>query len=91
MAAADKKLGAPVLVVKDMFKDYELESKEKVHALRNINLNDSSPFPSIKKGEFVMIRGLPLCFAHQNCFFKAFLSPDPARKQGQVEEAKRRC
>lgn len=53
-----KQLGEPVVIVRDLFKSYSLAGRaEKVHALRGVNLNESSGFPPIRRGEFVMIRG----------------------------------
>lgn len=47
-----------VVEVFNLSKEFELHGRtEKVRALSNVNLNDTSDYFPIKKGEFVMIRG----------------------------------
>ena len=54
----DKQLGPPVIKVSGLKKSYRLPGRQdEVTALRSININDSCEFYSIRKGEFVMIRG----------------------------------
>ena len=54
----DKQLGPPVIKVSGLKKSYRLPGRQdQVTALRSININDSCEFYSIRKGEFVMIRG----------------------------------
>jgi putative ABC transport system ATP-binding protein len=53
-----KELGEPVLSCININKIYKLSGgEEDVIALRNINLNEEDEFKSIKRGEFVIIRG----------------------------------
>lgn len=53
-----KALGQPVIVIKNLLKSFKLEGRdEEVKALKDINLHSDAPFPAIRKGEFIMIRG----------------------------------
>lgn len=53
-----KDLGEPVVIVKNLGKQYQLADREEnVIALKDINLTHNSEFYPILKGELVMIRG----------------------------------
>lgn len=56
-----KELGEPVLSIRGVSKSFPISgSDQRVFALRQINLNDdpeAGDFYSIRRGEFVMIRG----------------------------------
>eukprot|EP00744_Colponema_vietnamica_P011536 GILI01016229.1.p1 GENE.GILI01016229.1~~GILI01016229.1.p1 ORF type:complete len:360 (-),score=85.83 GILI01016229.1:93-1172(-) len=53
-----KELGEPIVVVRNISKNYSLAGREdRVAALLDINLNWDSEFYPIRRGEFVMIRG----------------------------------
>jgi ABC-type multidrug transport system fused ATPase/permease subunit len=53
-----KELGETVVDAHKIFKHYKISGREDtVKALNNIDLNDKEEFYSIKRGEFVMIRG----------------------------------
>lgn len=54
----DLSKSAPVVKITNLSKKYVLKDNEdSVIALKNINLNNSSEFYPVKKGEFVIIRG----------------------------------
>jgi putative ABC transport system ATP-binding protein len=53
-----KKMDEPVVVTNHVTKEYFLQGrKDTVKALDDIHLAEDSPFPPIRKGEFVMLRG----------------------------------
>lgn len=52
-----RELGPPVVSVVNLQKDFVLPGGEVVTALKGVNLNEEDGFPSIRQGEFVMIRG----------------------------------
>jgi len=55
---SDKQLGEPIVVIKHVVKEYSIEGrKDAVRALDDIHLADDGPFPPIRRGEFVMLRG----------------------------------
>jgi len=56
--ATPKKLGEPVVILRDLKKSFKLEGrKDTVKALRGVSLCEDSDFAPIKRGEFIMIRG----------------------------------
>lgn len=47
-----------MIVFNNLSKQYTLQGREEtIHALKSVSLNPHSEFYSVKKGEFVMIRG----------------------------------
>jgi ABC-type glutathione transport system ATPase component len=53
-----KKLGESVVNLVGISKGYTIQGRtESVQALKHIDLNDEAEFYSIKRGEFVMVRG----------------------------------
>jgi ABC-type glutathione transport system ATPase component len=53
-----KKLGESVVNLVAISKGYTIQGRtESVQALKHIDLNDEAEFYSIKRGEFVMVRG----------------------------------
>jgi len=55
---AQKQLGEPVVILRNLQKHFTLEGrKDVVKALRGVSLCDDSEFPPIRRGEFIMIRG----------------------------------
>jgi len=54
---AEKELGDPVVELFGLVKSYKLEGGEEVPALRDLSLHSTTEFPSVRRGEFVMIRG----------------------------------
>ena len=53
-----KSFGEVVVTLSKVSKEYNISGrKETVAALKDINLNESSEFPAIRRGEFVMLRG----------------------------------
>ena len=53
-----KELGESVVTLAGISKSYTIKGRtESVTALKQIDLNDDSEFYSIKRGEFLMIRG----------------------------------
>jgi len=54
----EKKFGEPIVVLHHIVKEYSLSGRtEVVRALHDIHLTNEGPFNSIKRGEFVMLRG----------------------------------
>jgi len=53
-----KQFGEPVVVLRHVTKEYTITGrKETVQALEDIHLAEDGDFPSIRKGEFIMLRG----------------------------------
>eukprot|EP00759_Apiculatamorpha_spiralis_P050451 PhF_6_TR4755/c0_g1_i1/m.6567/K02003/ABC.CD.A; putative ABC transport system ATP-binding protein len=53
-----KVLGKPIIQCENVSKHYTIKgSNETVTALKDIHVNEGAPIPSIREGEFVMIRG----------------------------------
>eukprot|EP01119_Soliformovum_irregulare_P005876 TRINITY_DN17620_c0_g1_i1.p1 TRINITY_DN17620_c0_g1~~TRINITY_DN17620_c0_g1_i1.p1 ORF type:complete len:270 (-),score=63.85 TRINITY_DN17620_c0_g1_i1:70-879(-) len=53
-----KEFGDPVVVLREVSKEYSISGREdKVKALTNMHLASDGPFPAIRRGEFVMLRG----------------------------------
>jgi putative ABC transport system ATP-binding protein len=55
--SSHKRLGDPIIEAFGLHKSYKLAGGEEVPALREINLNATTEFVAIRRGEFVMIRG----------------------------------
>jgi len=54
----EKSLGENVIKCTNISKEFEIKGREdKIVALQDISLNDTSAFPPIRQGEFCMIRG----------------------------------